>query len=72
VHFVKPSPLGASKAAVYSFAEEVAKQLKYEIGENMRAFVSRLGGRLSFHEEVRPDDEFPESIVVQASGDFQI
>ena len=67
-----PSPLGASKAAVFSFAEDVAKLVKYEIGENMRAFVSRLGGRISFHEEVRPDDELPESIVVQPSGDFQI
>ena len=72
VKFVKPSPLGASKAAVYSFAEDVAKHVKYEIRENMRAFVSRLGGRISFHEEVRPDDDFPESIVVQPTGEFQI
>lgn len=72
MNFVKPSPLGASKAAVYSFAEDVAKHVKYEIGENMRAFVSRLGGRISFHEEVRPEDEFPESIVVQPTGEFQI
>lgn len=70
--FVKPSPLGASKAAVYTFAEDVAKRVKYEVGENMRAFVSRLGGRISFHEEVQPGDEFPESIIVQPSGEFQI
>ncbi|MFB2561567.1 ImmA/IrrE family metallo-endopeptidase [Rhizobium sp. IMFF44] len=69
---MKPSPLGASKAAVYNFAEDVAKHVKYEIGENMRAFVSRLGGRISFHEEVQPGDEFPESIIVQPNGEFQI
>lgn len=72
MNFVKPSPLGASKAAVYRFAEDVAKQVKYEIGENMRAFVSRLGGRISFHEDVQPGDEFPESIIVQPNGEFQI
>jgi hypothetical protein len=72
VNFVKPSPLGASKAAVYHFAEEVAKHVNYEIGENMRAFVARLGGRISFHEDVRPGHEFPESIIVQPNGEFQI
>ncbi|MCB5184006.1 ImmA/IrrE family metallo-endopeptidase [Methylobacillus gramineus] len=72
MNFIKPSPLGASKAAVYRFAEEVSKHVKYEIGEDMRAFVSRLGGWISFHDEVRPDDDFPESIVVQPSGEFQI
>lgn len=72
MNFIKPSPLGATKAAVYSFAEDVAKHVKYEIGENMRALVARLGGRISFHEEVRPDEEIPESIIVQPSGDFQI
>lgn len=69
---VKPSPLRASKAAVFNFAEDVAKHVKYEAGENMRAFVLRLGGRISFHEEVRPEDELPESIVVQPDGEFQI
>lgn len=72
MNFVKPSPLGASKAAVFNFAENAARRVKYEIGENMRAFVSRLGGRISFHEEVRPHDDFPESIVVQPNGEFQI
>ncbi len=72
MNIVKPSPLGASKRAVSNFAEEVANHVKYEIGENMRAFVSRLGGRISFHETVRPDNEFPEFIVVQPSGEFQI
>lgn len=70
--FIKPSPLGASKAAVSNFAEEVARHVNYVIGENMRAFVARLGGRISFHDEVRPDDDFPESIVVQPDGKFQI
>lgn len=69
---VNPSPLGASKAAVFSFAEDVAKQVKYEIGEDMRALVSRLNGRISFHDEVRPAESFPESIVVQPTGEFQI
>lgn len=69
---VRPSPLGATKVAVFGFAENVALQVKYEIGENMRALVSRLGGRISFHEEVRPDEDFPESIVVEPNGEFQI
>lgn len=69
---VKPSPLGARKTAVFSFAEDVARHVKYEAGEDMRAFVSRLGGRISFHEDVRPEDDLPESIVVQPDGDFQI
>lgn len=72
MNFVNPTPLGVSKAAVSSFAEDVAKHVKYNIGEDMRALVSRLGGRISFHEEVRPEDDFPESIVVQPSGEFQI
>ncbi|TRA90914.1 ImmA/IrrE family metallo-endopeptidase [Rhizobium rhizogenes] len=70
--FIKPRPLGASKVAVSNFAEEVARKVNYAIGENMRAFVARLGGRISFHDDVRPDDEFPESIVVQPDGKFQI
>ncbi|MDE1567097.1 ImmA/IrrE family metallo-endopeptidase [Aquabacter sp. P-9] len=69
---IHPSPLGASKAAVFSFAEDVAKRVKYEIGEDMWAFVSRMGGRISFHEDVRPDDDLPESIIVQPNGEFQI
>jgi Zn-dependent peptidase ImmA (M78 family) len=72
VNFIKPSPLRASKSAVSNFAEDVARHVKYEIGENMRALVLRLGGRISFHEEVRPDNDFPESIVVQPTGKFQI
>jgi hypothetical protein len=72
VSFVKPTPLMASKSAVYSFAENVAKHLKYEIREDMRAFVSRLGGRISYHQEVQPGDDFPESIIVQPKGEFEI
>ncbi|MCB5944256.1 ImmA/IrrE family metallo-endopeptidase [Acidocella sp. KAb 2-4] len=70
--YVKPSPLGASKKAVSSFAEVVARHLKYQIGEDMRLFVARLGGRISYNESVRPGAEEPESIIVQSSGEFQI
>ena len=31
-----------------------------------------LGGRISFNEKVRPDADYPESIIVQSSGEFQI
>lgn len=70
--YVKPSPLGASKVAVSSFAEDVARHLKYQIGEDMRLFVARLGGRISYNESVSPGADEPESIIVQANGEFQI
>ena len=69
---VKPSPLGASKAAVSRFAEEVAQHVKYVAGEDMRELVSRLGGRISYEDKVRPGEDFPESIVIQPSGEFHI
>lgn len=72
MNFLKPSALGASKAAVFSFAEHVARHVKYEIGENMQAFVSRLGGRISFQGDIHPGDESPKSIIVQPHGEFQI
>ena len=72
MHTQMPLPLGASKAVVYKFAEDVAKHVNYAPRENMSALVSRLGGQISYHKEVNPVNDFPESIIVYPSGEFQI
>lgn len=69
---VSPIPLRANKQAVSRFAEQVATRLGYTAGGSMHEMVAKLKGRISYHEEVSPDADIPESIVVKPSGEFQI
>lgn len=69
---LRPSPLYASKRAVSDFAEKVGQEIGYSPRESMHDLVSRLNGRISYDEDVLPDDEFPEAITVQPSGEFEI
>lgn len=72
VELVNPKPLRASKSAISTFAENVSKRVGYTYGEDMRSFVSRLGGRISFDDDIQPDNDSPESIVVSPDNKFQI
>lgn len=67
-----PEPLWATKQAVSQFAEQVAQRLGYKPCGSMHEIVSKLKGRISYHEEVSPDTSIPESIVVRSAEDFQI
>lgn len=69
---MSPIPIRATKQAVSQFAEQVAQRLGYGPGSSMHEVVSKLKGRISYHDEVSPDTRIPESIVVSPDGAFQI
>lgn len=65
-----PVPTRASKANVYAYAEEAAKKLSYVPGGSIKGVVSRLGGTIEHSDPF--EERIPESIRVEAKGDFKI
>ena len=65
-----PVPTRASKASVYAYAEEAAKKLSYVSGGSIKGVVSRLGGSIEHSDPF--EEDIPESILVDAKGDFTI
>lgn len=68
----KAQPCGLSKAAVYSFAESLAKQLDFKTGDDIDQLVSRIGGRIKIANTLTKDPEESGSLFVEAPDNFTI
>ena len=64
-------PLGASKAGVQSFAEEVADKLDFSAGDSIEDLVTRVGGRLVVGTSGFGDQDSG-SIIAREANDFDI
>lgn len=69
--FVRPTPVGASKAAVEKFAADVAHKLQFKPGDNIMLLTSRLGGKIVTGSS-GPDDEESGSLIALSQSDFTI
>jgi predicted transcriptional regulator len=68
-----PVPTNASKARISAFAEDVARRLGFEPGDALEPLVTRLGGKIVYHNPVRsPLGGPPESIRVVSPRNFSI
>lgn len=68
----KPVPTNASRAAVSSFAEQLAEKLSFRPGDSIQEIVSRLGGTIEYRNAISYGSEKPDSIVIRDYGDFTI
>lgn len=64
-----PLPTRAAKRQVSEFAEQVARELKYQPGLPIEVLVSEVAGSITYRNAV---GDKPESIVVEPDGDFEI
>lgn len=62
----------ASKVRVFSFAEDVAKKVRFAPGDSMEPTVARLGGRIVYGTPATTDLRAPEAIVVEGPQQFTI
>jgi Zn-dependent peptidase ImmA (M78 family) len=60
------------KAKVHTFAEDVARRLKFKHSDAIEPLVARLGGRIEYKTADLSTDKLPESIIVRALSDFTI
>lgn len=68
--FHPPIPTRIAKAVISAHAERVATAIGFRVGDSIFETVSRLGGEAIYRDVF--DDEFPESIEVNAQSDFKI
>ncbi len=69
--FLAPKPLGASKAGVERFAEDLAQKIEFDLGDSIEELVHRIGGRLVVGSSGEGDDQSG-SIVARDVNDFEI
>lgn len=67
-----PVPTHASKKDIGLFAEHVRKFFRDKKIDDLRAMVAALGGNIRVDENVAPDSDIPESIIVRDKNDFDI
>jgi Zn-dependent peptidase ImmA (M78 family) len=67
-----PSPSGLSKSAVYSLAEAVAEQLRYEPGTDLEPVVEGLGGKIRYQNLWELKSSASGSIQIRNENDFTI
>lgn len=63
---------GLSKAAVYSFAEQLSDQLKFTPGGDLDELVRRMGGRVKMQNTLFEDPEKSGSLLVHSPDNFEI
>ena len=61
-----------SKAQVYTFAESIAKQLSFSAGDDIRALIERMGGRVQIEDTLLSDPEYTGSLYVEEPSKFRI
>jgi len=71
VELMTPTGLGASKASVEKFAEDIAKHVGFMPGDSIEELVERVGGKLEVGSSGGGDAESG-SIVASAVDDFVI
>ena len=67
-----PVPVGAQKAVIWAFAEQIARELKFKPSDAIELLVLRLGGKIEYKSPTRQDGRLPESIIVRSTKDFTI
>ncbi|AUQ55713.1 ImmA/IrrE family metallo-endopeptidase [Phaeobacter inhibens] len=70
-NFYAPKPLGASKAGVERFAEDLAKQIGFGPGDSIEELVQRVGGKLVVGTSGFGDEDSG-SIIARETDDFDI
>ncbi|MBO9436302.1 ImmA/IrrE family metallo-endopeptidase [Ruegeria sp. R13_0] len=70
-NFYAPKALGASKAGVERFAEDLAKKIGFGPGDSIEELVQRIGGRLVVGTSGFGDEESG-SIIAREVNDFEI
>lgn len=63
---------GLSKAAVYSFAEQLCGQLEFKPGDDIDDLVRRIGGRVKMQNTLFEDPEKSGSLLVHSPDNFEI
>lgn len=71
IPYVQPSGLGAPKASIQKFAEDVAKKLEFRFANNIESVVARLGGEIVVGSS-GDGDQVSGSIIAKAIDDFTI
>lgn len=71
IRYKPPQAIGASKAGVESFAQEIAEKINFEPGDSIEALVDRIGGKLVVGSSGHGDAESG-SIIASALNDFTI
>lgn len=70
-NFYVPKPLGASKAGVERFAEDLAKKIGFGPGDSIEELVQRVGGKLVVGTSGFGDEDSG-SIIARDTDDFDI
>lgn len=70
-NFYAPKPLGASKAGVERFAEDLAEQIGFGPGDSIEELVKRIGGKLVVGTSGFGDEDSG-SIIARDTDDFEI
>ncbi|KQN15613.1 ImmA/IrrE family metallo-endopeptidase [Sphingomonas sp. Leaf28] len=70
--YLDATPSGLSKAQVYEVAESFAEQFGYKPGEDLPAFVRKLGGNVQIEDTLLSDPERSGSLYVEAPDEFKI
>ncbi|WP_416065137.1 ImmA/IrrE family metallo-endopeptidase [Rhizobium sp. ZK1] len=65
-----PIPTRASKATVWDFAEDIARNLGFIPGDPIERVVAEFGGKISYDNPV--DEDIPETIRVEPNSTFEI
>jgi Zn-dependent peptidase ImmA (M78 family) len=68
---VRPEPIRASKASIWTYAERLAVALKFAPGDSMDLLIARLGGKIRY-KNASTSEALPESMVVNSTKDFII
>jgi len=71
VCYETPKAIGASKAGVESFAQDIAEKIGFSPGDNIEALIERIGGKLVVGSSGHGDVESG-SIVAENVKDFTI
>ncbi|WIY27258.1 ImmA/IrrE family metallo-endopeptidase [Parasedimentitalea psychrophila] len=71
IEFHAPKALGASKAGVEKFAEELALKIGFSAGDSIEELVQRIGGKLVVGSSGHGDEESG-SIVARNVNEFEI
>jgi len=66
------TPSGLSKRSIYALAENVANQVEYTPGGDLRKSIARIGGTIQVHEYSLSPDSNEESLIVYAPSKFTI
>lgn len=70
--FASPKPCNLGKRAVGELAEKLARHTEYEVGSDLEALVSRLGGEIRYQDLWELESSESGSIEIHADKKFTI